>query len=100
MKARAVNRGQQAPDIRPLCCILLVLTLLIADPRSVRADRIDRYIQGQMKLHQIPGLSLAVLKNGKVIKERGYGLANVELGVPVTPETGFEIGSITKPFTA
>lgn len=51
------------------------------------------------RLH-VPGLSLAVAKNGQVIYSRAYGLANVELSVPATPDTVFQIQSITKTFTA
>jgi D-alanyl-D-alanine carboxypeptidase len=46
-----------------------------------------------------PGAALAVVRDGRVVKARGYGLASVELGVAATPDTVFEIGSITKQFT-
>lgn len=49
--------------------------------------------------HQFPGLSLAVMKAGIVAYARGYGLANIETGTPVTPASVFHIGSITKQFT-
>jgi CubicO group peptidase (beta-lactamase class C family) len=48
----------------------------------------------------VPGVALAVVRNGQVVKMRGYGLADVERRVPVTADTVFEIGSITKQFTA
>src|SRR4051812_7784993 len=48
----------------------------------------------------IPGLSLAVVRDGKVIKAQGYGLANLELKVPATKASVYEIGSTTKQFTA
>ncbi|HVC33548.1 MAG TPA: serine hydrolase domain-containing protein [Chloroflexota bacterium] len=47
-----------------------------------------------------PGVAAIVARNGQVIFRRGYGLANVELGVPITPELLFRIGSVTKQFTA
>jgi CubicO group peptidase (beta-lactamase class C family) len=53
-----------------------------------------------MQRHGIPGLAVAVAREGKLVKAEGYGLANVELGVPASAETVFEIGSITKQFTA
>lgn len=46
-----------------------------------------------------PGAAILVEKDGQVILRKGYGLANVELGVPVQPEMVFEIGSVTKQFT-
>ena len=49
---------------------------------------------------RIPGLSLAIVKNGKVVKKSGYGWANLELKVPASPQTVYEIGSISKSFTA
>lgn len=75
----------------------LLLTLL-ASP--VFADRIDQRIKAEMLKDRIPGVALAVMKDGKTAKVQGYGLANVELNVPVTKDTVFEIGSITKQFTA
>src|SRR5205823_2982784 len=46
------------------------------------------------------GLSLAVTKNGAIVKIKGYGLANLEHDVPVTPDSVFELASLTKSFTA
>ena len=67
---------------------------------SARADKVDTYIQEQLQARQVPGLSLSITREGKIIKTSGYGLANVELNVPATTETVFEIGSLTKQFTA
>ena len=53
-----------------------------------------------MQQHRIPGLTLKIIRDGKTIKTAAYGLANLELNVPAKPETVFEIGSITKQFTA
>jgi len=64
------------------------------------ADRIDDYLRGEMKQRRIPGLALKVIRNGKAVKTSAYGLANLELKVPVQPDTVFEIGSVTKQFTA
>jgi CubicO group peptidase (beta-lactamase class C family) len=64
------------------------------------AARIDRYVQAEMRRYKIPGVSLAVLRDGKISILKSYGLANVELGVPVKPETIFQSGSSGKQFTA
>lgn len=48
----------------------------------------------------LPGVAALVMKDGKPLLRKGYGLANVELGVPVQPEHVFRIGSTTKLFTA
>ena len=58
------------------------------------------YLTAEMRERHIPGLSLAVLKGGQVIKAEGYGLANVELNVPAWPETVYKIGSVSKQFIA
>ncbi|MDI1243594.1 MAG: serine hydrolase [bacterium] len=47
-----------------------------------------------------PGASVIVVRDGRVILRKGYGRANMELGVPVEPDMVFRIGSITKQFTA
>ena len=81
--------------------ILAMLTLGAAPMASGKpADAVDRCVEAQLQRIHAPGGALAVVRNGKVLKARGYGLANVELGVPATPSTVFEIGSITKTFTA
>jgi CubicO group peptidase (beta-lactamase class C family) len=64
------------------------------------ADTADEYVNREMQQHRIPGLSLAVIRSNQVVKQAAYGLANVELKVPATPDTAFEIGSLTKQFTA
>jgi CubicO group peptidase (beta-lactamase class C family) len=61
---------------------------------------VDRYVAAQMHEQRIPGLSLAVVRDGKIIKAKGYGYADLEFNAPVTPETKFESGSIGKQFTA
>jgi len=53
-----------------------------------------------MRTRQIPGLSLAVVKSGRIIKAKGYGLASVELNVPATEGTVYQLASATKSFTA
>lgn len=47
-----------------------------------------------------PGAAVLVARGGKVLFEKGYGLADIGHGIPVTPETRFRIGSITKQFTS
>lgn len=64
------------------------------------AGRVDRYLHDEMRKEHIPGLSLAVIKDGRKILAKGYGLANVELQVPVKAETIFQSGSMGKQFTA
>jgi CubicO group peptidase (beta-lactamase class C family) len=47
-----------------------------------------------------PGAALAVVRDGTVIYKRGYGIANLEYGIPITPATIFHVASVSKQFTA
>src|SRR5437870_1609445 len=78
----------------------LSLCLSIAQFAFAQADKVDEFVNAEMQRRRIPGLSIAVVKNGRVIKAKGYGLANVELNVPATPETIYQSGSVGKQFTA
>ena len=62
--------------------------------------RVDDFVQTEMRRQKIPGLALAVLRDGRIVNARGYGLSNVEVNVPVTPESIFQSGSVGKQFTA
>lgn len=53
-----------------------------------------------MKQQKIVGLSIGIIKNGKVIKAKGYGQANIELNVPASEKTVYKIGSVSKQFIA
>ena len=64
------------------------------------SPKADEYVAGEMKAEKIPGLALAVMRDGKIVKVQGYGLSNVEHNVPVKPETIFQTGSVGKQFTA
>lgn len=78
----------------------IALVLLICSVAAARADWIDDYVNRQIRQRQIPGLSIAVIRDGKIVKAAGYGLASVELRVPASKDTVYEIGSISKQFAA
>jgi len=63
-------------------------------------DGLDGFVERTMAEWKVPGLSLAVVKDGRVIHARGYGHRDLERRLPVTPRTLFAIGSISKSFTA
>jgi CubicO group peptidase (beta-lactamase class C family) len=63
-------------------------------------DTVDRYVAAEMARMRIPGVSVAVVRAGKVIKAQGYGIADLEHAIPVTPQTVFKIGSVSKQFLA
>jgi D-alanyl-D-alanine carboxypeptidase len=60
----------------------------------------DAYLKEAITKSSAPGMSIAVLRDGQVILAQGYGLANVELSVPATKDTVYELASLTKQFTA
>lgn len=80
-------------NIFKLSGILLVLFWSLT---IVHADSLDKFIIQQMQNRKLPGLSVAVIKDGKVIKATGYGFANLDFKIPATKDTVYEIGSISK----
>jgi CubicO group peptidase (beta-lactamase class C family) len=65
----------------------------LADPR------VDR-VFAQWNSPSAPGCALGVVRNGALLYSKGYGAANLELNIPITPRTVFDIGSVSKQFTA
>jgi len=77
-----------------IACLLNSLAL------AQTPDKVDEYVQSVMKERKIPGIALLVVQDGKAVRSQGYGFSNVELQVPVKPETLFQSGSVGKQFTA
>jgi CubicO group peptidase (beta-lactamase class C family) len=63
-------------------------------------DDVDRWIEAELARLRIPGLAIAVIQRGKVVKMSAYGLASVEHAVATTVETRFRLDSLTKVFTS
>ncbi|MCX7056309.1 MAG: serine hydrolase, partial [Proteobacteria bacterium] len=84
--------------------LLLIFThatsTLAADPTnlSISARRIDAVFKDFSR--ETPGCALGLYRRGKVIYAKGYGMADLGLGVPITPATVFDIGSTSKQFAA
>src|SRR5580765_5053721 len=80
----------------------ILFTFLLCAFTSAQSidENVDHYIQAEMAKRKIPGLALLVAKNGTIVRAQGYGFSNVELQVPVKPETIFQSGSMGKQFTA
>lgn len=81
-----------------LACIFLGTTLVSA--QSTLDASIHEYVKAEMARQHIPGLALLVTRDGDIVRADGFGLANLELQVPVKPETIFQSGSVGKQFTA
>ena len=85
-----------------VACLLLFLTINCFASTSETPDlasQLDElftvYDSGDR-----PGAAVAVIKNGEIVYQKGFGMADLERSVPITPESAFEIGSISKQFTA
>jgi D-alanyl-D-alanine carboxypeptidase len=92
---------------------ILLLSLVVlgaAEPQAAEQSsppasqeqtaRTDAFVRQQMGAHGIPGASVGVCREGRLIYANGYGLANIEKNLPVRPNTPFQLASVTKQFTA
>jgi CubicO group peptidase (beta-lactamase class C family) len=87
--------------VRSRILLLSVGIAVAVGPLPSRAsDRIDAAVEAEREKQRIPGVAVAVVRGAETVKIQGYGLANVEHRVPVTPETIFQSGSVGKQFTA
>ncbi len=97
------NRQTASPGIASTlknagyCFMFFFLLPLIVRSQE---DSVDTFFKKSLEEHHIPGASLIIAKNGTIIKSGGYGLSNLELGVPASTKTVYEIGSMTKQFTS
>jgi CubicO group peptidase (beta-lactamase class C family) len=88
------------------CWFKYFFTLLIAcsfafDAKSQTLpakDSIDLFLASKIKQFSIPGLQVAIVRHGKVVKLKSYGIANIENNIKVTDESVFSINSCTKSF--
>lgn len=76
----------------------LLLFLILPSLSFAQIDSTDIIVKHMMEKQKIVGLSLAIINNGQAVVNKGYGLANVELNVPVTSETVIRLGSVSKQF--
>jgi D-alanyl-D-alanine carboxypeptidase len=105
----ADSRGRRArrrawPEAEVLDTRLLMASGSVgtADPSasSDLSDRVAQILQPYLAQGQFPGITVAVVTDGQVTLEQGYGVSNVATGSPVQADTRFDIGSVTKTFTA
>ncbi len=87
-----------------LPCTLALATLTAAAPLTAAAQgafapRVDSIFAPYARPGS-PGCAVGVFRSGQIAYSRGYGMANIELGVPITPEHVFYVGSVSKQFTA
>ena len=100
---RRQTRGRVLHNARNMLirrALLLIPVIWITAPAMVRADQVDDFIHAQMTMFHLHGISMAVMKNGQIIKAEGYGVADDERGTPARTDTVYKIGSVSKQFIA
>ncbi len=86
--------------IASLLIIFCLFTIYTYTQPSFITDSLDSYIQQGMKDWDIPGLAIAIVKDGKVVAMKGFGVRDVQSKEPVDENTLFMIASNSKLFTA
>ena len=76
--------------------IAFLVSLVSADEKTDKVDKLFSKWDSTVS----PGAALAIIKDGKIIYKRGYGMANLEHNIPITTTSVFRIGSTSKQFTA
>ncbi len=79
---------------------LAAVSLALCAALPAAADAVDDYVRSVMEKKKIPGISVAIVRDGKLAKAEGYGFANVELNAPASADTIYQSGSTGKQFTA
>jgi len=83
-----------------LSCLLFFAPLAAVGAQSTRLDSLDAFVKAQMAQRNVRGLSLAIIKDGKIDVARAYGVVDDVSKAPVTTTTLFQAGSISKPVSA
>ncbi|MCB1643530.1 MAG: beta-lactamase family protein, partial [Xanthomonadales bacterium] len=74
--------------------------LMAANGTAIDRNQLDAFVDHQMRELQIPGLALAVIGDGRILYTAARGVANLDSGEPLTPESVFEVASLSKPVFA
>jgi CubicO group peptidase (beta-lactamase class C family) len=83
-----------------LLCATSLTPFAVGGAQAARLDSLDAFVKAQMAQRHIRGLSLAIIKDGKVAVARAYGVTDDSSKAPVTTATLFQAGSISKPVSA
>src|SRR5436309_14599542 len=97
LSARARPRKPRFCSVRAVCLLLAGVGAALGDDRFAG---MDAYIREAMKKWEVPGLAIAVVKDGETVLARGYGVCELGKDGKVTKDTVFAIASCTKSFTA
>jgi CubicO group peptidase (beta-lactamase class C family) len=80
--------------------VMMILLAAAAVSQIPYEASVESFVKGELVRQKIPGVSIAVVSDGKPTLVKGFGLANVEHQVAATPDTIFQSGSVGKQFTA
>ena len=84
----------------PRIAVLLFLCASFLHAQSGPPADLDAYVAHDMKTFDVPGIAIAIVKDGKVVLAKGYGVRKLGDATPVDENTLFGIGSNTKAFTS
>lgn len=93
----------QLKFLASLCVVFLFTLNLQGEKAAIDPDTIENKVDqifARWEKTDSPGCSLAIIKQGQIVYQRGYGMAHLDRNIPITPETVFDIGSVSKQFTA
>ena len=80
--------------------LFFFLTIQASFSQALTPEEIDSLVQKTMKTFDVPGMAVAVLKDGEVVSKKGYGVRSLKTEKPVNTETMFGVASNTKAFTS
>ncbi|MCI0707834.1 MAG: serine hydrolase [Ignavibacteriae bacterium] len=86
--------------MKRLLMLLVVISTSLASAQTISQSGLDKYVAQVMKEFEVPGISVAVVKDGKVLVAKGYGVRKLGESTPVNSKTLFGIASNTKVITA
>ncbi|HZP83833.1 MAG TPA: serine hydrolase domain-containing protein [Chthonomonadaceae bacterium] len=99
----ANSGGTLGEAIGALICALSLFAASAAaaqPPDDRLASELEPIITAEMKAEGVPGAAIGIVRGGKILLAKGFGVTSIETGVPVTADTLFRLGSTTKMFTA
>ena len=83
-----------------LARVLVLSGFVLSSALTVRADEIDDWVKSEMQVRHVPAISIAVVKDGVLVKTAAYGISDIERNVAAQTDTVFKIGSTSKQFFA
>lgn len=92
-------------ELKKLTLMIIIFLSINSFIPTVQAEsndkilKIEQFVEEQMEISKIPGISIVVVEKGKTVYQKGFGYANVKEKTPVTSSTQFELASLSKAFT-